>query len=109
MKFVLADKTEFEIVSFVRPLSVVTVNTAIEDVVTVWNSMTGDALESATVVEDGKTLARFTDVRKTGVQCVVNPGGTITAHFYFTADDVDGSDSDAEYTKAAKIFLGEVE
>ena len=108
MKFVLSDKTQFDIVSFVRPLSVAVVAESIDTVKSLWDSMTDEALESAQVVEDGKTLARFTDVKKTGVQCVVNPGGTLTAHFYLSATEPD-TEADAEYTKAAKILLGEVE
>ena len=109
MKFVLADKTQFEIVSFTRPLSVAMVVNTMDDVTTAYDSMTPEALATATVVDGDTTLATVHDVAITGVQCVVNPGGTITAHFYFTANQVDPADADPDYTMAAKILLGEVE
>jgi len=109
MKFILADKTQFDIVSFTRPLSVAMVVNTMDDVTDAYDSMTSEALATATVVDGDTTLATFHDVAITGVQCVVNPGNTITAHFYFTANQVDPADADPDYTMAAKILLGEVE
>lgn len=106
LKLVLADGTEIAIDEICLPMHVVISDTQ-ENLLTVWQSLTAENLESVAVISNEETLASMAGAVLDGVQFVQNPGAeTYTAHFYLSAAVVS---ENPEYITAARILLGEVE
>ena len=63
------------------------------------------ALETATVTDDGQTIAVIHGAAVSGAQTVGNTDGTVTGHFYLTGSTYDLDMGD--YATAGHILLGE--
>lgn len=79
-----------------------------EDLMEAWSHMTPDNLTTVKIArDDGTVLHTMHGVSLDGIQTVVNPDGTLTAHFYMHETVTGNITTDAEYIQAAKILLGE--
>lgn len=79
-----------------------------EDLMETWSHLTPDNLTTVKIARnDGTVLHTMHGASLDGIQTVVNPDGTLTAHFYFSERVTGNITTDAEYVQAAKILLGE--
>lgn len=109
LKMVLADKTEVELREFSLPMHAVVTCASNDEVLATWKLLTQENLRSVTIMEGEEEVLNYQYAGLSGVQCIDNLDGTLTAHFYMEGERIAMSQEDAAYIEAAKILLGEEE
>lgn len=100
---ILADGTEIELADATYNKHYVINCTNRNDFSEKRSAMTKENLSEVKILEDGEEVADLIGLTLTGVQEVLNPDNTVTAHFYFTG----GRNVTNEYAEAGKILIGD--
>lgn len=103
----LHDGTEIEVAEFAIPMQATVICADKKALFDLWDKLTPEALAEVTVLRNDAENQVFHGVSVDGVQTVVNPDGTLTAHFYLSGESESAGGGDTAYVTAAKILLGE--
>lgn len=109
LKLVLADGSEIHIDSYALPMTVTVNGCSKAKVVELWDQLTEENLSLISIKEGSDTLLTYHDAVLEGTQTVTNTDGTLTVNFFLRGAIETTAAEDAEYIRAAKILLGEVE
>lgn len=103
----LANGAEVKLNEFTLPMHGLAVYADMTALTNVYAQFTAANLSQISIIQDGETVQKMTDVSLESMQVVPNGDGTISTHFYFSGRVQETHD--AEYMEAARILLGEEE
>lgn len=110
LKLILYDGTELPLDAFGLPMHAVMICANEDEMLEKYKLLTPLNLSRVAVVQNGETVFAYNGGTVEGMQSIVNPDGTLTAHFYMKGVRQEVlSETSAEYITAAKILLGEEE
>ena len=104
LSLILNDGTEIELADMTQTDDLIVKCQNKAALMAIWEKMTPENLSRVVVRRDNEVIVVMENLMLLGVQSVINPDFTITAHFYYR-----GSTVESEYERAAKILLGEEE
>ncbi len=108
IKMLLKDESEVVLVEFAVPMHATVKCDTDEEAMAIWKRLTKENLSSVMVTLNGEVIMQFSDALLSGVQCVMNPDGTITEHIYMQGNKSPMNEEEIEYINAARVLLGEV-
>lgn len=100
IKIVLYDKTELNIDGINFPANIIKTCQSKDELVNVWGFLTDSNMTEMHVYEDDAESIVMKNYTLDGIQSVINPDGTITAHFYLR---------DGQYTSVVTDEVAETE